>query len=302
MNRSELELTTMGKEASAEYVYNNVPLNDTILKMTKEAKLNPHQVARVCEAANIDTYNTLWDRTKSAEFVFELADQEKIAEAMNDVADFNISENDVPVSQLNDLLPDVSEVESPKTAEKTASYAEFDKAYKSLEKKANISRKKFEKTASHVQQFIDELDLAIEEQKLIKQAAFEKLTDMLKYAARNGENISDAYIAARVKFDDKADQVKAIFSKIASELKKSGITFQNNYEKTASKCIDENARGNRHGDAYVVSGTHPIIKYLNTIIDSDYMIDKADLMKGYFVSKIERAKEHLHTHKFDNED
>lgn len=297
MNRSELELTTMGKEASAEYVYNNVPLNDTILRMTKEAKLNPHQVARVCEAANIDTYNTLWDRTKSAEFVFDLADQEKIAEALNDTPDFNISENDVPVSQLGDLLPDVTEIDSPKTAEKTASYNDFDKAFKSLEKKASMSRKKFEKTAAHVQQFVDELSLAIEEQKLVKQAAFEKLTDMLKYAARNGENIADAYIAARIKFEDKPEEIHNIFSKIAAELSKSGISF-----KTAAKCIDENAKGSRNDDSYVISGTHPIIKYLNTIMDSDIMLDKADRMKGYFVSKIERAREHLHTHKFDNED
>ena len=141
MNRSEIELITMGKQASAEYVYNKVPMNDTILKMTKEANLNPHQVARVCEAANVNTYDTLWNMTKSADFVFDMADQEKIAEMMNEVSVPDFNETSVSVDTLSDLLPAISEVESDKTAEKTANFEKIAKAHLDTDKQTALNKK-----------------------------------------------------------------------------------------------------------------------------------------------------------------
>ena len=301
MNRSEIELTTMGKQASAEYVYNKVPMNDTILKMTKEANLNPHQVARVCEAANVNTYDTLWNMTKSADFVFDMADQEKIAEMMNEVSVPDFNETSVSVDTLSDLLPAISEVESDKTAEKTANFEKIAKAHLDTDKQTSLNKKKVEKIAAHIRQYVTDLDLALEEQKLVKQAAFEQLTSMLKQAALSGENIGDAYIAARCVFPDKADTIKDTFTKIAEILKKNRISFPSNFEKIASKIINENARGNRHSDKTVVDKTHPIIKHLNTIIDSDDLIDKGCKLKGYFVTKLEKAEHTLRPPKFDSE-
>lgn len=292
----------MGKQASAEYVYNKVPMNDTILRMTKEAHLNPHQVARVCEAANVNTYDTLWNMTKSADFVFDMADQEKIAEMMNEVIAPDFSENSVSVDTLSDLLPDISEVESDKTAEKTASFEKIAKAHSLSDKKTSINRRKIEKIASHVKQYINELDLALTEQQLVKQAAFEKLTSMLKQAALSGENIGDAYIAARCVFPDKEATIIDTFSKIAEVLKKNRISFTANFNKTASKIINEDAKGNRTSDKSVVDKTHPIIKHINTIIESDDLIDKGTKMKGYFVTKLEKAEHTLREPKFEDGD
>ena len=302
MNRSEIELTTMGKQASAEYVYNKVPMNDTILKMTKEAHLNPHQVARVCEAANVNTYDTLWNMTKSADFVFDMADQEKIAELMNEVVAPDFSENNVSVDTLSDLLPDISTVESDKTAEKTAGFEKIAKAHSLSDRKTTLNRKKVEKIAAHIKQYVDELDLALKEQKLVKQASFEKLTDMLKQAALSGENIGDAYIAARCVFPDKEQCIKDTFAKIAEVLRKNRISFSMNFDKTASKIINEDAKGNRNADKSVVDKTHPIIKHLNTIIESDDLIDKGTRMKAYFVTKLEKAEHTLRKPEFDGED
>jgi len=302
MNRSEIELTTMGKQASAEYVYNKVPMNDTILKMTKEANLNPHQVARVCEAANVHTYDTLWNMTKSADFVFDMADQEKIAEMMNEVSVPDFSENSVSVDTLSDLLPDISEVESNKTAEKTAGFEKISRAHLTTDKQTSLNKKKVEKIASHIKQYVNELDLALKEQELVKQAAFESLTAMLKQAALSGENIGDAYIAARCVFPDKEEIIKKTFSKIAEVLRKNRISFTSNFDKTASRIINENAKGNRNADKSVVDKAHPIIKHLNTIIESDDLIDKGTEMKGYFVTKLEKAEHTLRKPVFDGEE
>lgn len=302
MNRSEIELTTMGKQASAEYVYNKVPMNDTILKMTKEANLNPHQVARVCEAANVNTYDTLWNMTKSADFVFDMADQEKIAKMMNEASAPDFNENNVSVDTFSDLLPDISEVESNKTAEKTAGFEKIARAHLATDKQTSLNKKKVEKIASHIKQYVNELDLALKEQELVKQAAFESLTAMLKQAALSGENIGDAYIAARCVFPDKEEAIKKTFSKIAEVLRKNRISFTSNFDKTASKIINEDAKGNRNADKSVVDKTHPIIKHLNTIIESDDLIDKGTEMKGYFVTKLEKAEHTLRKPAFDGEE
>ena len=302
MNRSEIELTTMGKQASAEYICNKIPMNDTILKMTKEANLNPHQVARVCEAANVNTYDTLWNMTKSADFVFDMADQEKIAEMMNEISAPDLSENSVSVDTLSDLLPDISSIESDKTAEKTANFSKLAALHAETDKKTVLNRKKLEKISSHIRQYINELDLALEEQKLVKQAALEKLTAMLKQAALSGENIGDAYIAARCVFPDNEKTIKDTFSKVAEALKKNRISFASNFEKMASKIINENAKGNRSDDKSVVDKTHPIIKHLNTIVESDSLLDQGTKMKGYFVTKLEKAEHDLRKPDFDSED
>ena len=302
MNRSEIELITMGKQASAEYICNKVPMNDTILKMTKEAGLNPHQVARVCEAANVNTYDTLWNMTKSADFVFDMADQEKIAKMINEVSVPDFNENNVSVDTFSDLLPDISEVESDKTAEKTAGFEKIAKLHALTDKQTAINRRKVEKIASHIKQYVNELDLALKEQELVKQAAFESLTDMLKQAALSGENIGDAYIAARCVFPDKEDIIVDTFSKIASILKKNRISFAANFSKTASKIINEDAKGNRNTNKAVIDKSHPIIKHLNTIIDSEDMMDKGTKLKGYFVTKLEKAEHNLRKPSFDNGD
>jgi negative regulator of replication initiation len=299
MNRSEIELTTMGKQASAEYICNKIPMNDTILKMTKEAGLNPHQVARVCEAANVNTYDTLWNMTKSADFVFDMADQEKIAEMMNDVAIPDFNENNVSVDTLSDLLPDISSIESDKTAEKTASFEKISRMHLATDKQTAINRKKVEKIASHIKQYVNELDLALKEQELVKQAAFESLTGIIKQAALSGENIGDAYIAARCVFPEKEDLIKDTFAKIAEVLKKNKISFISSFEKTASKIINEDAHGARTSDKLVIDKSHPIIKHLNTIVESDSLLDKGTKMKGYFVTKLEKAEHSLRKPEFD---
>lgn len=72
-------LETLAKLAAKAYVESGVALNESIGKMASENDLNPHQIERVCEMANIDTHRTLWSKTAAKHEVhFVLADAKKL--------------------------------------------------------------------------------------------------------------------------------------------------------------------------------------------------------------------------------
>lgn len=68
-------LEALSKIAAKRYLEENAPLNATIEKMASENDLNPNQIERVCEMANIATHRGLWTKTAQKEKVaFPLAD------------------------------------------------------------------------------------------------------------------------------------------------------------------------------------------------------------------------------------
>ena len=76
---SPADLQSMGKQAAAEYLCGGVPLNDAIIKLARQhPSISPHQVQRVVEFANQETFAKMF------------ADNEKYASDKNiefDVAD-----------------------------------------------------------------------------------------------------------------------------------------------------------------------------------------------------------------------
>lgn len=72
-------LELFAKIAAKRFIDTKVSMNDTIQKLADEHALNPHQVERVCEMANLSTHQTLWPHAKEKEkLAFELADSKKI--------------------------------------------------------------------------------------------------------------------------------------------------------------------------------------------------------------------------------
>lgn len=144
-----------------------------------------------------------------------------------------------------------------------------------------------------------ELDLAVVEQKAIKEAAIHNLTQMLKSAAIHGEDISSTYVAARIAFPDNVNEVKDIFTKVSSVLKNNNISLTHGYAKNASKITNQNARGDTAD--VVVNKAHPILKHLDTILECDCLCDDADKARGYLVKKMDAVKETLHKHDLSKE-
>ena len=75
------QLLIFAKTASRRFIDEQVPLNTTIKKLASDNDLNPHQVERVCEMANLATHQALWPAAKEKEKVaFEVADPKAIIE------------------------------------------------------------------------------------------------------------------------------------------------------------------------------------------------------------------------------
>jgi hypothetical protein len=72
-------LDLLAKTAARRFIQENVPLNDSIKKIATENDLNPNQIERVCEIANIATHQALWSKTAQKESVaFDLADAKTV--------------------------------------------------------------------------------------------------------------------------------------------------------------------------------------------------------------------------------
>ena len=72
------DLEKWAEMASEEYLANQVPLNESITKIAEDNSLNPEQIKRVCEFANIHTNLQLFEKVADKRFVFEQADSSLI--------------------------------------------------------------------------------------------------------------------------------------------------------------------------------------------------------------------------------
>lgn len=292
MNRSELELKTMGKIASAKYLSDGIPMNTTIREMIKESSLNPHQVARICEAANINTYDSLWNEKQAGDFTFDHADQEKIAEDLTTYGSLPVTETDADVSLIKDLLPPVEDVETEESLEKDAGIA---KVASIIDNQLEaIGEGKLRKLRGKLAFYKNELDAALFEAEVAQKEAELTTIECLKTAALRGESVVPVYIAARATFPDKENEIKAFFEKAASELSRYGISF-----KEAARKYTEDARGNTA--KAVVNKKHPILKHLDTVINSKSdIIGPCEKARDYVVSKIEVLDDALLSKKYRN--
>jgi len=73
------QLELLGRTAARRYLHESAPLNDSIRKLAEENDLNPNQIERVCEIANIATHQGLWAKTAQKESIaFDLANAKTI--------------------------------------------------------------------------------------------------------------------------------------------------------------------------------------------------------------------------------
>lgn len=290
MQLSQFELEGMGKEASALYLTDKVPLNETIIKMAEERDLNPHQVARICEAANTDVYSQLWGMTKNGQFTFEMADQEKIAERLstNTTEMDLLMEDGILPQKLASFLPREESIDvgtdnvtkTEKTAEVTIDIPEetykLSEAFKLLDNLNSL-----EKQASDRLMTLH----------LHRDAEIGEITSMLKEAAMRGENVCLAYVAATNSFPEKTAEINNIFRVVLPEVK----PCVDHFMKIAGKQYSENAFGETGARAVGINSQHALIKHINNIINDTSDIDLVEKTRGYIVDKIEQVKDKLVT-------
>jgi len=295
MTISELELKMMAKEASKKYLEDKVPLNDTIAKIASERDMNGHQVARICEQANLDTYNAMWDRSKNGDFTFDVADQDKIASTINQPESMLLDEYSTPVESIKDLLPEGAAVESKTKKEARLLNVAFEKFAAAHNEEAPVSKLAILKLANRLDYYAREIDSAIFESKVSAKEAELKLKDMLKVAALNGENIATAYAAAIATYPKKTAEVREIFTRIMSDLEHNGIIFAKH-----AKTYTEDAEGGKL-ETSTINKNHAVLKHLDTVLHNQEMVPQGERAKDYIAKKVEMLNSKVISEKFDNE-
>ena len=76
------ELRVLGKKASIAFVERQVPLNESIAGMAKEAGLNEEQIKRVVEFANNDTFATMFREGFEGNITFPMADASAVGQSL----------------------------------------------------------------------------------------------------------------------------------------------------------------------------------------------------------------------------
>jgi hypothetical protein len=299
MQISELELKMMAKNVSQDYLEKQASMNDTIMKLANSKGLNPHQVARICENANLNTYNAMWDKTGSGDFTFDCADQEKIAADMSSSYSPVLSEYTAHGDDIKSLLPTSEEISrTPRDADqfgKTAA-AKFEQTIEEVNRDQGPSKVKLRKLAGKLGYYVSEIDSALFETNVMRKEAAINLRNSLKVAALRGENIAKVHGAALIAFDGKVAEIRGIFAEALVGLDKHGIDF-----KKHAKTYTEDAQGNKSEELNAVNKNHPILKHISTILDADELTPRLENSKQYIVKKIEVLSSRITDKKYDDE-
>lgn len=89
------QIEYFGKEVAKTYIEEGTDLNNTITKIAEEHALNRYEIERIVEAANTNTYLSMFSNLDDKYIEFPVADAEKVAEYLqpsspgNDFSDYN---------------------------------------------------------------------------------------------------------------------------------------------------------------------------------------------------------------------
>jgi len=75
-----------GKQAATSYLTKGSGLNKEIAKVAVANDLNPAQIKRVCEVANLATYNSLFPSNRDKALDFDIATPEKVASELENLS------------------------------------------------------------------------------------------------------------------------------------------------------------------------------------------------------------------------
>ena len=91
------QIDYFGKEAAKTYLEEGIDLNRTITKIAEEHALNHYEIDRVVEAANTNTYLSMFSTLDDKYIEFPVADSEKVAEYLHPTAEIDdFSDYDQP--------------------------------------------------------------------------------------------------------------------------------------------------------------------------------------------------------------
>ncbi|MBC8437004.1 hypothetical protein H8D85_01625 [bacterium] len=127
------DLNRFGKQASSAYLSNSEPLNGTIEKIASENGLNFHQISRVVESANTDTYLQMMKTAEDNYVDFPLADAKEVHGSITNSTEkvASLDDYDLPPSKMDTVGS--SDFEKTASEHSTRSLSQIEKDAKYIE-------------------------------------------------------------------------------------------------------------------------------------------------------------------------
>ena len=246
-------LELFAKVAAKRYLEEGAGLTDTITKQAKQNDLNPEQVRRVCEMANIETHKGLWAKTaQKNEVSFPLADSKVVLACCGDAPS-------CPVNMDSDYAGPPKGI--PTAADSLLSMVPgggHDGLTQEPERKQIIvvmQKKAFERKALHDKLIYQGMELESLEKRayhLVKQTVLGGASFRQVYAAAVGAGLGKIANEYLPKFQDQL--IKEAHGETRARLVKTAIA------KAPDDLISDNL-----GNVTIINGAHPVLISLDTI-------------------------------------
>ena len=180
------DVNNFGKQASEDYVRNDTPLNDTIVKLASANGLTKNQVDRVVEAANNETYLSLLKTAEDKYVEFPLANTKEVfseIEKEAKVLNTNLSDYDAPPVPTQEELPSLTDSAIFGDLTKAASHEE---SHGDKIRGAEARKMSAELKGTHIF-----LKNAADEASVQFAKTYDTLTHLIKQAVLNGTTFND---------------------------------------------------------------------------------------------------------------
>jgi hypothetical protein len=267
------ELARMGTKLANDFTERGIPLTDNLSKLAEDECLNPDQIRRVAEAANVRTYNDMMSSRGDGEPRFDKASAERVIKTINqptkvaaDVSDYTRPPPQAPKFNLNAYLAKyASEAGVAGELEKQAARKKVHPDDQPLDKAGayNLVRK-LEKVSN---------DLMFERMQIdeLSKVAVEKFQGLVRSLVEDeGFKIEDLYKASMLARPDQKPMIRRLFAEAISKFALKG--------HAGIKKISEPVSADYISDKmdqmlpkgvtmFEINGDHPLTMSVNDLID-----------------------------------
>jgi len=245
-----------GKQAASTYLKSGLGLNSEIAKLAVENDLNPTQIKRVCEVANLATYNSIFPTNRDKALDFDIATPAKVASELEGIS--------LEQSHLD--------YKSTPNIKKTASSEEINSSFgvKSISNEPEVAEKV--KVASKLRRQVSNAKIELRhrtyENTMKKQASERDIHYIVKQMVLMGE---DFHKIAGIALNHSKHDIKPLFANIYKDLRDQGIfgihekLAQGDPTNVIDQVIESDKALPTSNKVTVINNRHPLIQGVDTL-------------------------------------
>lgn len=297
------QFAVWGTKLADDYTKNAIDLTENLFKVATENGLNPDQIRRVAEAANVRTYNDMMpSRQRDGEPRFKQACADTVIRRLNgptkvaaDTTDYDAPPKKTmsKVASIDRILADYLEdkPEVVKSLEKRAAYEEARKVpvdERPMESwEAYPLIRKLEKAAA---------ELGFERQGLeeMGKVARERFNALVRRLVNDeGYRIEDLYKAATIARPDQRKALRVLFSEAIAKMAAKGEAGLPKIAEPVAKSLISDRLDEMLPNALnmvMIDGNHPLVTNLNEIFDVYKKVQENSRGQELLEGKMGRAR------------